>query len=270
VRCIFCDGLRRPTDEDALPAWAVRTFDIRTPITTRTVEVPGVEPQVVGEALPALEVTLSNALCAPCNNGWLGGKVEGPASALMKAMIIGKERAVLNPDDQKLLGLWAVKTVLLERALRQIHPGGRAIEGYWASDVELAYMWRHNAPPPRSMVWIGAYDCENQKPLIYHPSSAVLPTRDGARVEGHFTTFTMGYVAFQVFSVDFLAAEQHGADVWNTQLPADLAAHLVRVWPQQLLGREITWPSARIFAPSEWQRLVTWDGQLRLSGEVNS
>jgi hypothetical protein len=34
------------------------------------------------------------------------------------------------------------------------------------------------------------------------------------------------------WSVDFLAAEQHNADVWNTHVPASLSKHLVRIWPK--------------------------------------
>src|SRR5215470_10663459 len=115
---------------------------------------------------------------------------------------------LLDAAAQRLLTFWAVKTaLLLEPAIRQLRPGERAVEGYMASEVELAYMWRHSEPPPRSMVWLGSFDCEHSKPLIYEPSSAVLPTADGCRVEGHLATFTLGYVAFQVFTVHFLAAE---------------------------------------------------------------
>jgi hypothetical protein len=51
---------------------------------------------------------------------------------------------------------------------------------------------------------------------MYAPSTAPLPTRDGIPVQGHFTTFALGYVAFQVFTVDFIAAEQHRAAGWTT------------------------------------------------------
>jgi hypothetical protein len=46
--------------------------------------------------------------------------------------------------------------------------------------------------------------------------------------------YTLGFVAFQVFSVDFLAAEQHGAVLWNTHVwdthvPKFLDQHLIRI-----------------------------------------
>ena len=123
-------------------------------------------------------------------------------------------------------------------------------------------MWAHNEPPPRSMVWLGAWDCQREVPVCYEPSSAALPTADGTPVTGHLTTFTLGFVVFQVFTVDFVAAELHGAVVWNTHVPDTLAHALTRIWPQQLTPTEITWPP-EAFPRNEWRRLITWDGKLR-------
>ncbi len=61
---------------------------------------------------------------------------------------------------------------------------------------------------------------------MYAPSSAPLPTADNTPVEGHFTTFTLGYVAFQTFTVDFVAAELHGARRWNPEHPASMHSAL--------------------------------------------
>jgi hypothetical protein len=154
---------------------------------------------------------------------------------------------------------------LLELAIRQMHPGEREIEGYVASEVELAWMRMHTEPHWRTMVWLGCYDCEQNKAVCYEPSSAVLPTDDGIPVGGHLATFTLGYVVFQVFSVDFLAAELHKADVWNTHVPDSLSKHLVRIWPKQLATPDVSWPPQQ-FAGDEWRRLVTWDGVLRPGG----
>jgi hypothetical protein len=52
----------------------------------------------------------------------------------------------------------------------------------------------------------------------------------GGQVAGHLATFRLGSVAFQVFSVDFQAAEQPGASVWNPKPPAPLAVSLLRIW----------------------------------------
>jgi hypothetical protein len=97
---------------------------------------------------------------------------------------------------------------------------------------------------------------------MYEPSGAELPTADGSPLAGHLATFTLGYVAFQVFTIDFLAAEQHGAPVWNKRPPEPLAESLVRVWPPQLVVGDVSWPPPA-FRGDDWHRLVTWDGVLR-------
>jgi hypothetical protein len=85
-------------------------------------------------------------------------------------------------------------------------------------------------------------------------------------VTGHLATFTLGYIAFQVFTVDPLAAEQHRAAEWNDHVPDSLTSYLARIWPQpQPLVPDVAWPQ-RQFAPDEWPRLVTWDGKLRPDG----
>ena len=264
--CIFCGSKDDPADvEDVIPKWARRAFDIQGPVTVTAVELSGSLKRPVGR-MDVLKVVLNDALCRPCNNKWLGGSIEKSAARLFRPMAVGRQPALLDAAAQRLAAFWGVKTaLLLELAIRQMHPGQRPVEGYAASSVELAYMRTYTKPPPLSMVWLGCYDCEQTKPVCYEPSSAVLPTADGSPVVGHFATFTLGYVVFQVFTVDFLAAELHGAKVWNTHVPKSLAQHLVRIWPEQLVRPDVSWPLEQ-FASDEWCRLVTWDGVLRPGG----
>jgi hypothetical protein len=135
------------------------------------------------------------------------------------------------------------------------------VPGYLATVQELAWLRQHKEPPPRSLVWLGCWDCLRETPVMYAPSSAPLPTGDGTPVEGHFTSFTLGYIAFQVFTVDFIAAEQHRAASWNTDPPASIRAALPRIWPPPQ-APESEWPPPA-FPDDEWARLVTWDGALR-------
>jgi len=99
-------------------------------------------------------------------------------------------------------------------------------------------------------------------PVRYAPSSAPLPASDDSQVEGHFATFTLGYVAFQVFTVDYVAAGRHQASAWNDHVPTSLAQALPRIWPPLLVQLEVSWPPQAFAAPA-WDRLVTWDGALR-------
>jgi len=254
------------TVEDVIPKWARRAFNIQGPVTVTAADHPGSPRRKVGRRMDVLKVVLKDAVCHSCNSAWLGGNIEKPAARLLTPMAVERQPVVLDAAAQRLVAFWAVKTtLLLELALRQMYPGERSVEGYAPSEVELAYMWRYGMPPPRSMVWLGSWDCEKSKPVVYEPSSAVLPTADSSPVAGHLATFTLGYVAFQVFTVDFLAAEQHGADLWNTHVPESLARHLVRIWPQLMVTPDVAWPPEQ-FASDEWPRLVTWDGRLRPDG----
>lgn len=96
--------------------------------------------------------------------------------------------------------------------------------------------------------------------MNFEPSEAPLPTADGVPVTGNMTTFALGYVVFQVFTVDYVAAEQHGAEPWNTRVPEHLDEALTRIWPP--LGRDVSWPPPA-FRYEDWRQIVTWDGRLR-------
>lgn len=146
--------------------------------------------------------------------------------------------------------------------LRQRYPGSRLAEGHQATPLELAWLRKRNEPPPRSMVWLGCWDCQQTTPVRYAPSGAELPTADGVAVTGHFTTYTHGFVAFQVFTVDFIAAEQHQARSWNPNPPQPLTKALPRIWPRRPVTQLVVCPPPA-FREDDWRRLVTWNGVLR-------
>jgi hypothetical protein len=217
--------------------------------------------------LQHLNITLADAICESCNTGWMR-RLEAVVAPVLKPMAVNAQRTVLAPDVQVKIATWAVKTaLLLELAFRQMYPGSRPVEGYVPSDPELAWLYAEGVPPPRSRVWLGCWNCQQTAPLRYAPSGAPLPTSDGVRVTGQLTSFTLGFVAFQVFSVDFVAADEHGARLWNDHVPPSLAEALVHIWPP--LGKPASWPSPA-FESQDWERLVTWDGELRRSGDGGS
>jgi hypothetical protein len=89
--------------------------------------------------------------------------------------------------------------------------------------------------------------------------------QDGEPLEGHFTTFTLGFVAFQIFTVDFATAERLQARAWNTAAPAALRDSVHRIWPQADSTQTISWPT-RLLEFEQRDRLVTWNGALRRRG----
>jgi len=251
------------TDEHAVPVWARDAFDIQDWVTLTVGYGLGSSIKEQVGRIRHLNIVLRKQLCQRCNNVWLAGLERAVQPILQPMALLTEPRVTLDAAAQKLLAFWAVKTAfMLELAFRRNRPDRRRIKGYVPTDPELAWLWAHSEPPPRSMVWLGAWDCQREVPVNYEPSAAPLPTEDGVPVTGHLTTFTLGFAAFQVFTVDFLTADQRRAVQWNTHVPDSLADALTRIWPQPLAPAHISWPP-RAFCRDEWHRLVTWDGKLR-------
>jgi hypothetical protein len=210
------------TREHVIPAWARRSFDIHGPVTVDRREEPAAGPVVRVGKIQHLNITLDEAICKYCNTVWLS-QLEREVRPFLAPMAASAKPTTLDSRLQALLATWAVKTVLLfELAMRQMYPGGRPIRGYLASPPELAWLRANREPPPRSLVWLGCWDCRQATPVMYAPSSAPLPAADDSPVAGHFATFALGYVGLQVFTVDFVGADQHRAASWNTKVPSQL------------------------------------------------
>jgi len=265
--CIFCGTTERPlTREHVIPQWARRSFNIQGPVTVDAREEGSDQRRRVG-AMQALNTTLYDAICEECNSVWLSRQLERPVKPLLAPMAVSAKPTILSPANQQLIATWAVKTaLLLELAFRQMYPVGRLTEGYKASEAELAWLRAKIEPPPRSRVWLGCWDCQQATPVRYSPSSAPLPTPDDSRVEGHLATFTLGFIAFQVFTVDYITAEQHHAGQWNDHVPPSLAHALPRIWPPLDTQQDLFWP-LQAFATNDWDRLATWDSALRRGTE---
>jgi hypothetical protein len=261
--CILCRlPLADPSREHVIPQWARREFDIQGKVTVQSrKDEASAELRQVG-SMQHLNITLDDAICKDCNTVWLNRELEGPLQPVLAPMAGRARPTVLSPAVQSLIATWAVKTVFLfELAIRQKYPGERETPGYLATPQELAWLRQHKEPPPRALAWLGCWDCRRETPFMYVPSTAPLPTRDGTRLEGHFTTFALGYVAFQIFTVDFISAERHQATSWNTSPPASIRPALPRIWPESQTPH-LEWPPPA-FPNDQWARLVNWDGALR-------
>jgi len=260
---LFCGRANQLSSvEHVLPRWARRDFRQPGAATLSAGDTSGSSARQPVAKIHHLKLTLNGQICQECNNGFLS-RMENAVRAYLGPMASSAAPTTLDLTAQTALATWAVKTtLLLELAYRQHYPDSRPIEGYQATPQELAWLRAEGRPPPRSFVWLGCWDCQATTPLMYEPSGASLPTRDGFPLAGHLTTFALGFVAFQVFTVDFVAADEHGAAPWNGLIPSTLTSALVRIWPAP--GRPIAWPPLA-FAANDWNRLVTWDGVLRPS-----
>lgn len=263
MQCVFCGSSDGPiSTEHVVPKWARKLLEPLEPMPFRAHagEAAGADQRRKIAQVPHLSVVVDNTVCQQCNNGFLA-RLERRASKVLAPMIQTARHTTLDADHQAMLATWATKTVwLLELAARQMFPGDRPIEGYLASEVEFAWLWQNGKPPPRTLLWITSWDCERNVPMMYQPSGASLPTSSGNLHPGHMTTFSLGYVAFQVFSTNFVTADQQGAALWNTRPPASLASGILRIWPS--LQQTVEWPGT-VLGREEWTRLTQWDGRLR-------
>src|SRR5262249_30663678 len=160
------------------PQWARRALAGHGPVDVFITNVADEEaPGKRVQHLADVNITLADAICAACNNGWLS-RLESAVQPFLEPMTLRHQRTELDRNAQADLATWAVKTVLLlELAVRQRWPGFRSIDGYAPTGPELAWLYAERRPAPRSLVWLTCWDCQLRTPLMFEPSGAPLPAR---------------------------------------------------------------------------------------------
>ena len=278
--CVLCGSSADLTEEDVIPKWMVRAFNARGRVTL-TASEEAAEPHET-RSLKRFQVTLDDGLCRRCNNELLS-RLENEVKPVLGPMAVQCQPTVLSLAAQRLLAVWAIKTVyLMELALLRRYPSMRRVGGYQPSISETGWMlaqleqYRPELvePPPRSMVWLACWDVRKlgdvdlQSGLIkgsmvkYVPSEAPLRSPKGGEVVGHFSTLSIGFVVFQVFTVDYIEADAQKAEVWNPGPPPSVAGSIRLIWPHRLRAGEVAWPPLA-FPNDNFDRLVTWDMALR-------
>lgn len=219
--------------------------------------IQGDEPRQV--ATPQhLILTLRGQICEPCNNGWLS-RLESAVKPILAPMAVDGKTTELDASAQKSLATWAVKTaLLLEFAIRQRYPDARAVTGYVASEVERTWLMTGGEPPPRGRVWIGGFDARNRVALRFESANLSAVGRESAEVPAHLTTLSVGYVAFQVFTIDFVVADSVGASHFPDP-PAAYSPVLRGISPPRSSRSEpLDWPGEHKFTDEHWHMIATW------------
>jgi hypothetical protein len=240
VTCMFCGLTRLTSIEDVIPKWARYALDPTSSVTVRA------EPGDATARMQHLVVTLHGMVCEACNNGWMHD-LEEKVKPFLKPMLVNKHDADLGLMQQRDLARWAVmKVLLMEHVMRQKHPQFRAAAGYVPSKPELAWLMADACPPPRSRVWLGAFDpqgtyaVQTQARLL---QSAPQPG-GGGPVDSHVTTLTIGSVLLQACSA--AATETTPATRGRSSPKSAGKAGYPMLWRQAALAVELCQRAAEI------------------------
>src|SRR5260370_10984803 len=227
VTCIFCGLLKQASIEDVISKWIRYALDPTTSVIIRA--------ESTGRAARTqhLVVTLRDMVCEECNTGWMH-QLEEKVKPFVKPMITNKNGVDLDSTQQRDLARWAVmKVLLMEHVMRQQDPQLRTTPGYAPSEPELAWLRKEGDPPPRSRVWLGAFDAEGK--YVVETQARLLMSASapgtGNPVPAHMTTLTIGCVLLQVFTTNFVLADAQSLEQYDADPSQPYNQALVRIWP---------------------------------------
>ena len=252
VTCVFCDLSRLASIEDVIPKWVRYALDPRTSVTIRA------EPGGATARTQHLVVTLRDMVCEECNTGWMHD-LEEKVKPFVKPMLTNKYGVDLDVTQQRDLARWAVmKVLLMEHHMRKQDPTLRAKDGYAPSEAELAWLMTSAEPPPRSRVWLGAFDAEGRYLINTGARLLTSPPVPGGPdpVPAHMTTLTIGCVLLQVFSTNFVLAEAQSLPAYDADPPFPYSAALSRIWP--IKDRIVHWPPSRHVTQAVFDNVLNW------------
>jgi hypothetical protein len=252
VTCVFCGLHRLASIEDVVPKWVRYALDPTSSITIRA------EPCGATARTQHLVVTLRDMVCEECNIGWMHD-LEEKVKPFVKPMLTNKHGVDLDVTRQRDLARWAaMKVLLMEHYMRKQDPQLRTAAGYAPSGPELAWLMKKADPPPRSRVWLGAFDAEGKYLLQTQArllTSAPAPG-GSSTVPAHMTTLTVGCVLLQVFSTDFVLADAQSLPPYDANPPHPYGEALSRIWP--IKYPSVHWPSSRHVTSAIFDKVVNW------------
>ena len=252
VTCIFCGLHRLASIEDIISKWIRYALDLKSSVTIRA------EPTGATARTQHLVVTLRDMVCEACNTGWMHD-LEEMVKPFAKPVLTNKHGIDLNVMQQRDLARWAImKVLLLEHYMRKQDPQLRTMPGYAPSGPELAWLMKEVNPPPRSRVWLGAFDAENR--FVVTTQARLLtsaPVAGGSDpVPAHMTTLTIGCILLQVFSTDFVLADARSLPQYDVDPPWPYSQALPRVWP--IKHQIVDWPPIHHVTSAVLDKVASW------------
>lgn len=176
--------------------------------------------------------------------------LESAVRPALEPLLLGaapRTSRVLDPDQQAILAMWAVKTALLltlGKFRRRDHG--------WIPVSTLKWLHQHHdsrIPPPGTRVWMGGFNTSDI-PASVQTACLYDTSREPA---AQCTTFTVGCVLFQVF-----ATKQEDANL-TPDIDAWLAPNgpyapaLIRIAPS---STPVRWPSKAVLGPKDREALA--------------
>jgi hypothetical protein len=245
--CNYCRETKPLTREHAFPGWVYRRLGIE-----------GIPAELLINGLPAGEPDLAGvaiyALCRECNGSWSVPE-QKISKWLGESMRDWSRPFELGPGQRQLVAAWAVKTALMiELALREQR------EPSFAPESHFRWLFEHRdklEPPPGCRVWLFGNDRDPQAPTT--SGAMVLSSPTDYPPRAYLSTFTIGFMGFQVFGADVLAEDEHGVHIATEAPPFDpdrqAADFLTRIWPDAPVFR---WPPHERVAFQEIPWLTYW------------
>ena len=165
---------------------------------------------------------VTRAFCVACNTGWMS-QLEDQVQRILEPMIHGQRRN-LSVDDQRVLAMWAIKTVLAFQTMEEPVTT-------FATPKDYRELYERQAPLERAQVWIAA-DPRDES-CWYRAHNARLPGTSEPEVDGFGATLLVGRVVFYI-----LVGRERSFDL---RLRGDAARAMRNIWPGR--GHGMCWPS---------------------------
>jgi hypothetical protein len=253
----------RLTLEHAYPAWIANALAPKGDVEWQLDRHP-----IAGRRLFEVEIA---ALCRACNGSWGRDYEQRVARWVGPSLRDLRRDVILNSGQQRLLATWAVKTgLLVELALEDLR--GPAL----TPRSHLEWLHTHHRPPVGSTVWMFAVNIAERvgnentvRALLAWGKTIGLGAQPFHPPRGYMTTFTAGYIGFQVMGWELDARVPLGPS--HVLLPNHMKMAIRQLWPA-MGRRSFIWPwtvegrraaadDARACVSADWEdmeTLATW------------
>jgi hypothetical protein len=228
--CLFCPNTENFTLEHVWPEWVSNCLDRTGRMRFWVLKRSATEKPV--EKLwnaPRLNLT-TRKTCKSCNTGWMS-VLEQKASNLLCPMIQKGIRRSLSDDDQLLIAIWLIKTVMVfEGTNRQTR------EMYFSERDRNHLRVKWTPPPIVSNVWLASY--RGPRVGSYVPLDLVASHPTAGQSKAHIATLAIGHLVMQMFSMRPPKGLPEGSTI--TFEGSDFTTAALPIWP--FADTAVNWP----------------------------